>query len=438
MKKNSWVALASVAALIYMLMPVADGLAQERLDLEPGETNWIEPKFEEGTTAVITTQSFTQGLTPLQMVQELLNTTFPDPVLSVQNIVWTGNPSALGIFANAMMPIGLDHGAIVSTGNIWSVIGGVAFPWNTAPNVSTNWGLPGDARISANCGFPTYDAATLKFEIKSTIPQLLMFRYVFGSEEYTEWCGSVYMDGFKILIDGINVALIPPVLGAPPVCIWSTCPPSPWYLDNALSNRETELDGLTQRPGAPAGGPGEPVMSLPFLMTADSLHTVEIIIADGSDHVWDSDAFVKASFDPDTLLGACAFPGGACVVTSDSLCTAAGGIFLGGSCPDTTTGACCTGEGCFELTEALCDSIGGSYEGDFTTCLPLGACEVGDTCYVTSEDCCPGTWQEGTVCPNPPPKKIVPTLNQWGMLVLLFLLAGCAIIIVRRRQATAH
>ncbi|MCK5639496.1 MAG: choice-of-anchor L domain-containing protein, partial [Gammaproteobacteria bacterium] len=271
---------ASLMVLIFM-MPVANSLAsdrQEALQLKPGESNWVPPVFQQGAQAVIMTTSL-NVITPLQMVSTLLNTTFPDPVISVQNITYAGNNLAGGTFTGALAPIGIPHGAILSTGKIASVVGGPFGACNTQSNTTTWWGLPGDADVGAITGKPTFDAAILTFQIRSAINQDIAFVYVFGSECYNEWVYTPYNDGFGLWIDALpvpaartNYALIPNIAAGLPVTIdnvnWGNSGGGPaatnpaWYVNNHCGvfdligtpfpcgppNRETELDGLTQHP----------------------------------------------------------------------------------------------------------------------------------------------------------------------------------------------
>jgi hypothetical protein len=59
-------------------------------------------------------------------------------------------------------------------------------------------------------GFTTYDAVSLEFDVTPLKDGYLVFRYVFGSDEYNEWVGSPFNDvfGFFIGPNKQNVAIV--------------------------------------------------------------------------------------------------------------------------------------------------------------------------------------------------------------------------------------
>lgn len=103
-----------------------------------------------------------------------------------------------------------------------------------------------------------------------------------------------------------------------------------------------------------------------------------------------------ASITCDPLVGACCTTGPlACTNTTIGPCQISGGTWLGSiangfdcnagdPCNLQGLGACCVGEGCFQLSSPDCASAGGSYKGlgtDCATseiCIPKGAC-----CFAT-------------------------------------------------------
>ncbi len=125
----------------------------------------------------------------------------------------------------------------------------------------------------------------------------------------------------------------------------------------------------------------------------------------------------------DFCQGACCFPDGSCVYTTESGCAEAGGIYQGNNvscepnpCPQ-PNGACCYPDGsCIEQTEEDCLANGGAFYGDFSLCepnpcpQPNGACcfQDGSCIELTEEDCAAqgGTFYgDFSLCdPNPCPQ----------------------------------
>ncbi len=84
--------------------------------------------------------------------------------------------------------------------------------------------------------------------------------------------------------------------------------------------------------------------------------------------------------------------------------------------PVPLTGACCSAEGaCQEMTEEDCISAGNEWMGAETVCL-------GDNNENGIDDACEGLQE-------------IPTLSEWGMLImaLLLLASGTVAVICRRR-----
>lgn len=59
-------------------------------------------------------------------------------------------------------------------------------------------------------GYTTYDAVALEFDVTVAKDGFLVFRYVFGSDEYNEWVGSPFNDVFGFFIGPAktNVAIV--------------------------------------------------------------------------------------------------------------------------------------------------------------------------------------------------------------------------------------
>jgi hypothetical protein len=160
---------------------------------------------------------------------------------------------------------------VLSTGDIAAVKG---VPSDFA---STALGGPGDADLTALSGEPTFDAVAYNVTLVPT-GSTLHVRYVFASEEYPEFVGSIFNDVMAIFVNGSNCALVPGTSTPVSVNTVNMNLNSQYYVDNSTgaAGYSTSMDGLTVplQCDVPVT-PGQPV-------------TVKITIADASDMIYDS------------------------------------------------------------------------------------------------------------------------------------------------------
>lgn len=242
------------------------------------------------------------SMSAIQMAQELVG----DGV-EIFNVSVNAHPLSYGYYCLKDDALGESQGILLSTGHAENAIG---------PNDET--GLP-DIDDEGNClncaeydnffagsplltlangGLTTWDACTFEFDIV-TQGDSLKFDFMFASEEYLEWVGSSFNDvfGFFITADNIgtdvNIALIPQTLT--PVAINTVN-----HIDNSeyfYNNQDplglaTQYDGFTQGLRAEVGN----------LIPCDTIH-LKLIIADGSDRIYDSGVFIsRLESNPITLL----------------------------------------------------------------------------------------------------------------------------------------
>jgi|GEM_PF-1879060 len=225
--------------------------------------------------------------TPADLVRTLLGDGASG--VSVSNIKYTGTADSAGFFTGGTGIIGFESGIILSTGSVRNVIGP-----NQFPDISKDNGLPGDGQLNELIpGLTTFDATSLEFDF---VPKgdVISFQYVFASEEYNEFVYSVFNDVFGFFLNGKNVALLPGT--NTPVTInnvngghpFGTNPTNPqFYINNDLEDGgavlNTEMDGLTV------------VLSVQAPVKAGQLNHIKLAIADASDHVLDSNVFIKAA-----------------------------------------------------------------------------------------------------------------------------------------------
>lgn len=179
----------------------------------------------------------------------------------------TASSTAAGSFTGAGGAIGFNSGVLLTTGTV-----------NCAPGPNN----------SGSCG-GSGATTSLKFDFTSTSGNVF-FNYVFASEEYNEFVGSQFNDSFQLLLNGVNIALLPG--GGGPVSINNVNlgSNSAFYRNNSGAgslNLDTQYDGLTTVLIASATG-------------LVGTNTFEFLISDVGDSSYDSGVFIQAGTFSDT------------------------------------------------------------------------------------------------------------------------------------------
>jgi hypothetical protein len=273
MRARSILGVISTVCLLFGVVCVVPGLAQEREAVESGAK-------EPSAATALSTEDLNGPLTPADLVNALVG-----DGISISNVTYTGSTFSAGTFSGGTGIVGFESGIILSTGSIANVIG---------PNISdgitwvSTW--PGDDDLTNLSGFPTQDAAVLEFDF---VPagNAVTFRYVFASDEYNEYVHTQYNDVFAFFVNGVNCATI----GGDPVSINTINNGNPYdsvprenpdyYINNDLSDGggaiDTEMDGLTV------------VMVCDANVTADATNHMKLAIADASDALLDANVFLE-------------------------------------------------------------------------------------------------------------------------------------------------
>lgn len=288
-------AAGAVAAALAAVLP-------SRPVVAPGADNW-RPAHQQTSRALVT-QDLGSGLTPADLVSALLGTG-----VAVSNIHFTGAQIAAGTFSGGTGIIGFPSGIILSSGNIGFVPGP-----NSQGDVTAHNDLLGDADLDALIpGYETFDACTLEFDFQCDGPQIVMFRYVFTSEEYNEWVNSAYNDVFGFFLNGQNIALVPGSNGLATSINNVNCdnpynPPAGSFCNLYINNDCNDIPPGTY----PCGGVRDTQMDgLLTVLTATAalqpgLNHIKLAIADAGDHILDSNVFIEGqSFTCGTPIGAC-------------------------------------------------------------------------------------------------------------------------------------
>ena len=229
--------------------------------------------------------------TPATMVQNLVGTG-----IEIFNATATAAPGSFGYYTSVGTEIGTSEGLVLTTGQAINAIG--PNDETGLPQISGSTclncdqydnGFMGSPLLTAaNGGLTTWDACTIEFDI---VPQgdSIRFNFTFASEEYLEWVGSSFNDVFGFFISGPgvgidqNIALIPGT--AEPVAINSVN-----NIDNTqyFYNNQNPLglgvqyDGITVGLRAEIGN-----------IQACEVYHLKLIIADGSDRLYDSAVFIN-------------------------------------------------------------------------------------------------------------------------------------------------
>lgn len=247
--------------------------------------------------------SVSTALTPQQLVQNVLL----GPGITATNITYTGYARAIGKFTSVNTGLGLDSGIIMTTGSVLANDSTFFNAGPAGPNLSGSDGAQNqvtgsDPDLTLISGNTTYDAAVLEFDFESQSDSV-KFRYVFGSEEYSDYVNSTVNDAFGFFLSGItvtltptNIALIPST--TTPVAINNvnngyapTGSPAPgpctnciYYRDNPTNsgNYNLQYDGFTG------------VLTASYPVICGETYHIKLAIADAGDHVFDSGVFLEA------------------------------------------------------------------------------------------------------------------------------------------------
>lgn len=190
-------------------------------------------------------------------------------VSSVGNPYLNGDPAAFGTYQNASGLWGLNPGIVLSSGRAEDYSDGP----NTSGSFSTGFGAGGHADLTALVGQTTFDAASFGFDFRAT-QDTISYEFNFGSDEYPEYVGSSFDDGFGGWLtdrNGNKTQLSFDNFGNR-VSINSA-----WM----SANPGTELDGTTGK----------------LLTTANVVpgqnYSFEFAIADASDSIYDSTVYLS-------------------------------------------------------------------------------------------------------------------------------------------------
>ena len=246
------------------------------------------------------TQGAALNMTPLQLIQSRL----VGLGVTVSNVTFNGSSAnitsnQIGSFDainGAFTQLMLSGGIIMSSGKVSDAVGP-----NTLPLASTSMGTPGDADLNALSGKTTHDAAVLEFDF-IPIADTLKFQYVFGSEEFFQYCNSNYNDCFGFFLSGpgisgpysnssINVAKMPD--GVTDVTINNLCSNSLYQWCNAPTTGWPSCN-FPRGDGAYFRYNGfSYVFTAWHVVQPCQVYHIKLAVSDAQDDVWDSGVFLQ-------------------------------------------------------------------------------------------------------------------------------------------------
>lgn len=198
-----------------------------------------------------------------------------------------GGAASSGTYSANGATYGLNGtGIVLSTGNVSDYGDGA----NTSSATTTNYGVTATAGQNALLSPITGQASHFDVTVLDIVFDLLpgydtvYFDVVFGSEEYEEFVGSGFIDGFGLFVNGTNIASV----GGFPVNI---------NHPNMAVVAGTQLDGVL----APGGNPIV-TFSL-FLGLGATNQSLSFMIADAGDGSYDTTAYISSlgARDPGTV-----------------------------------------------------------------------------------------------------------------------------------------
>jgi hypothetical protein len=229
--------------------------------------------------------------------------------VEVYDLTFSGSPDAFGAFSYSGEELGLDEGMIMSTGSALSAVGP-----NEQTQVTTQFYTAGDQDLNSLTEYLTFDACVIEFDFLAASDNLLACEFVFASEEYPEFIGSMFNDIFGFFISEPyedvfgdldpnfnqelqNIAYLPGTNS--PISI-NTISPNvnpEYYIDNCLETNNDELQDVA------ANYAGDDIeydaFSIPISLEAeikkDVLYHLKIAIADASDPKYDTSLFLKSN-----------------------------------------------------------------------------------------------------------------------------------------------
>ncbi|MDX1943516.1 MAG: choice-of-anchor L domain-containing protein [Saprospiraceae bacterium] len=274
----------------YMLLCLLSMLAFRRDTLDP------LPDPETPMTGIRTQN----GYSTESLVRDIFAKGTCDNISNIRSI---GNPDGIGYFENGENTIGMDRGIVISTGPVEHAEG----PNQENDKSGTLGTASGDSDLGMFINERVLDVVGIEFDFVP-LDSFVTFRYVFASEEYCEFVGSVYNDVFGFFVSGPgiegefsnnakNVALIPGTNDYVAINSVNHDYNSQYFIRNELERdsrqcgiepyisphrNNIEYDGFTT------------ILTAALQLTPCETYHIRFVIADVADRYYDSAVFLEA------------------------------------------------------------------------------------------------------------------------------------------------
>lgn len=211
-------------------------------------------------------------------------------------------PAPTGTFTGGTSTVGFSDGIVITNGGIACA---------TGSNTTGGCGLD----RGTNNGSNVFDRTTLSFDFTSTSGQVF-FQYVFGSEEYNNYVGSSFNDGFELLLNNVNIGVVPGNAGVVTINNVNCLTNSAFYRNNSSEllgdgtacpvnqpnlNLDIQYDGLTT------------VLTASGTVQAGT-NNFRFSVFDRADGILDSGVFIRAGSFSATNPNAVSEPGSLALV----------------------------------------------------------------------------------------------------------------------------
>jgi glutamine amidotransferase-like uncharacterized protein len=205
-------------------------------------------------------------VTPSDNANDLVDILGGSGITISNAVLSTASSTAAGTFSGGGSAIGFNNGVLLTTGTVDCASG---------PNNQPDCGGPGTK-------------TSLKFDFTSVAGNVF-FNYIFASEEYNKYANQGFNDSFQLLLNGVNIALLPGGGGMVSIDNVNNGSNSAYYKDNSADAGtpfDTGYDGLTT--------------VLTTSATGLVVNTFEFLIQYLGDSAYDSGVFIQAGTFSDT------------------------------------------------------------------------------------------------------------------------------------------
>ena len=248
------------------------------------------------TGSIITDNTYT--------VEELVQDIFVDGACNtITNIQAIGNEEGIGYFEQGSSSIGMERGVILATGPIENAHG----PNNYTDLSGYFEDASGDPDLNSLATGQVKDAVGIEFDFMP-LDSVVAFRYVFASEEYCEFVGSIYNDVFGFFISGPgingafsnnaqNVAILPGTSDFVSINNVNYADNPHLYVHNELATDANVCDlptpTGTYHPFIEYDGFTTKLTAILNLIPCETYH-IRLVVSDVGDYYFDSAVFLEA------------------------------------------------------------------------------------------------------------------------------------------------